>query len=177
MTSNNPCIRCIGITGNGEDCCIDVYLILNPDECHLFEKYSGFYSLKKEEGGIFYTNEGCPYLGKEYQCTVHEKKPLYCKFYPIFIKVRKKDKKLFEFCCRRLNLGINKGKGIFYKVFYLDDFEVDYCGDIPLESLTETIAFMEKNIYNFEPALEMIKEMYKKRIKVRSSFVQIVQSV
>jgi Fe-S-cluster containining protein len=85
MTSHNPCVRCIGITGSGEDCCIDVYLILNSDECHLFENYSGFYRPKKEKGGIFYTSEGCPYLGEENQCTIHEKKPLYCKYYPIFI--------------------------------------------------------------------------------------------
>ena len=91
----------------------------------------------------------------------------YKEFYPIFIKIRKKDKKLFESYCKRLNLGINKKRGIFYKVSYLDDFNLDYCNNIPVDSLKETIAFMKKNIYNFEPALEMIKEMYKKKIKVK----------
>jgi len=91
----------------------------------------------------------------------------YKGFYPIFIKIRKKDKELFESYCKRLGLGINKKNGIFYQIMYADDFEIDNCGDVPVDSLSETIAFMEKNIYNFEPALEMIKEMYDKKIKVK----------
>ena len=89
----------------------------------------------------------------------------YKNFYPIFIKVRSEDKPLFEAYCRKLNLKKNKSKA-FYKVTYLEDFDVSYCGNIPVDSLQETIKFMEHNIYNFEPALEMIKEIYKKRIKV-----------
>lgn len=91
----------------------------------------------------------------------------YKEFYPVFIKIRKKDRKLFESYCKRLGLRINKKIGVFYKVDYLDEFSVDYCNGIKVDSLQETIEFMKKNKYNFEPALEMIKEMYKKKIKVR----------
>jgi DNA-binding Lrp family transcriptional regulator len=91
----------------------------------------------------------------------------YKKFYPIFVKVRKKDRELFENYCRRLGLGTNKKGGVFYQVMYVEDFKIERCDDVPVDSLSDTIAFMEKNIYNFEPALEMIKEMYGKKIKVK----------
>ncbi|MFH1585545.1 MAG: hypothetical protein ABIB79_02160 [archaeon] len=91
----------------------------------------------------------------------------YGQYYPIFIKIRKKDKELFEFYCEKLNFGINRKKGVFYNVNYLEDFDVGYCDKIPVDSIKETISFMEKNIYNFEPALEMIKEMYKKKLKIQ----------
>jgi len=38
---------------------------------------------------------------------------------------------------------------------------------MPVESLNETIRFMQENIYNFQPALEMIQEMYNKQLKVK----------
>lgn len=91
----------------------------------------------------------------------------YREFYPIFIKVAKKDKNIFENYCRKLNLGLHKKQRVFYKVAYMDEVHCEYCEGVPVDSLDETIAFMEKYIYNFEPALEMIKEMYGKKIKVK----------
>jgi Fe-S-cluster containining protein len=85
MSSFNPCRDCIGKTRQGEDCCIDVYIILNPEEIHLFKNEKGFTKLDEDEGGVYYTEDGCPYLSRENECTIHKKKPLYCKYYPIFI--------------------------------------------------------------------------------------------
>lgn len=95
----------------------------------------------------------------------------YRDFYPIFIKVSLKDKKLFEEYCKKLSLSIKEKKGIFYHPIYLSSFDIDYCNNAPVDSLEETISFMKKQIYNFQPALEMIKEMYNKRIKVEYSEV------
>jgi Fe-S-cluster containining protein len=80
MESKNCCFGCIG--KNGNDCCLDVFIILNPDEIHLFNKHNGFNEVVN--GGIFYTTQGCPYFHEE-SCQIHKIKPLYCKFYPIFI--------------------------------------------------------------------------------------------
>ena len=85
MSFLNPCRECIGKTGQGEDCCINVYIILNPEEIHLFIDKAGFTKLTDHEGGLYYTETGCPYLGNDNQCTIHTLKPLYCKYYPIFI--------------------------------------------------------------------------------------------
>ncbi len=99
----------------------------------------------------------------------------YKNFYPIFIKVKTKDKRLFEYYCKKLNLFVNKKRGVFYKPVFLDDFKFSYNDGIPVDSLRETISFMEKNKYNFEPALEMIKEMYKEKIKTK--YKEVVTNV
>ena len=85
MSFQNPCRDCIGKTRQGEDCCIDVYIILNPEEVHLLNKEEGFTTINNNEGGVYYTEDGCLYLSNDNECTIHEKKPLYCKYYPIFI--------------------------------------------------------------------------------------------
>lgn len=91
----------------------------------------------------------------------------YREFYPIFIKIKKEDYPFFKEYSKRIGLKEGAKKGIFYNVEIVDDFEVSYCEDIPVDSLKETALFMQKNIYNFEPALEMIKEMYHLKIKVK----------
>lgn len=90
----------------------------------------------------------------------------YKEFYPIFIKIKKSDHPIFLEYCKKLNLKINKNKGIFYVPEILEDFKCSFIDKVPVDSLEETIKFMIKNIYNFEPALEMIKEIYGKKIKV-----------
>ena len=85
MSTNNPCQNCIGKSGTGMECCNDVFLILNSKECHLFRKYLGFIEIKEEKGAVYYTNDNCPYLNEENECLIHDIKPLYCKYYPIFI--------------------------------------------------------------------------------------------
>lgn len=91
----------------------------------------------------------------------------YREYYPIFIKVRNKDKALFKWYCKKLSLNINKKKGAFFKVSYLDSFSATYTEGMPVDSLRETIGFMEKNKYNFEPALEMVKELYGEKTRVK----------
>ena len=85
MPSLNPCQDCIETTRQGEDCCIDVYIILNPEEVHLFHDKEGFTKLDDPEGGVYFTEKGCSYLDKNTKCSIHKTKPLYCKYYPIFI--------------------------------------------------------------------------------------------
>ena len=95
----------------------------------------------------------------------------YKGYYPIFIKIKEDHFKIFQEYCKKLDLKINAKKGIFYSVDILESFEISYLDDIPVDSLETTIKFMKKNIYNFQPALEMIKEMYNKKIKIDYSEV------
>lgn len=78
----NRCQGCLGKDGN--DCCCDVFIILNHTETYLFMKFNGYKEIN-DRGGIFYTTNGCPYLNDREYCTIQENKPLYCNFYPIFI--------------------------------------------------------------------------------------------
>jgi DNA-binding Lrp family transcriptional regulator len=86
--------------------------------------------------------------------------------YPIFIKVVEKDREIFEQKCEEFGLSLNKKEGVSYRVSYVNEVSYDFCDKIPVESLQSTITFMKKHRYNFEPALEMIKEMYNSKIKV-----------
>lgn len=88
-------------------------------------------------------------------------------YYPIFIKIKKDQLDIFKYCCKKLNLKIEGKKGIFYSIEVLDDFQVSHLDKIPVDSLDSTIKFMKKYIYNFQPALEMIKEMYGKKLKIK----------
>ena len=91
----------------------------------------------------------------------------YKEFYPIFIKVRKIDLELFASYCKKLGFKINSNRHVFFSVDILEDFKVYNLNGMPVDSLEETIKFMKDNIYNFEPALEMIQEMYNKKLKIR----------
>lgn len=91
----------------------------------------------------------------------------YRGYYPIFIKIKKSDNSLFEWYCKKLGLHINSGGGGFYSVELLEDFDVSYKKGIPVDTLDLTIAFMKKNIYNFEPALEMIQDIYGKKFGIK----------
>ena len=91
----------------------------------------------------------------------------YKEYYPIFIKIKRTDYSLFLEYCKRLGLNINSNRGIFYNIEVLDNFKCVKKKNSFVEPLNETINFMQENIYNFEPALEMIKEMYNKKINVK----------
>ncbi len=99
----------------------------------------------------------------------------YRGYYPIFIKIKKSDNSLFEWYCKKLGLHINSDGGVFYSVELLEDFDVSYKKGIPVDTLDLTIAFMKKNIYNFEPALEMIQDIYGKKFGIK--YKEVVTNV
>ena len=88
-------------------------------------------------------------------------------YYPIFIKLKKQDLSLFQFYCKKLNLEYKRKNKVFYNIEVLEDFKFERCDEIPVDGLDDTIAFMKKYVYNFQPALEMIQEMYEKQIGVK----------
>jgi len=91
----------------------------------------------------------------------------YKEYYPIFVKIKKLDYPIFLEYCKKLGLKINSGEKVFYNVKVLDGFECVKKKNSFVEPLNKTINFMQENIYNFEPALEMIKEMYKKKLNIK----------
>ena len=95
-------------------------------------------------------------------------------YYPIFIKIKRSDCNTFLEYCKKLGLKINKKKWVFYNIEILDDFKVSFLDDIPVDNFEDTIVFMKKYIYNFQPALEMIEEMYNKNFKEKYKEVNYV---
>lgn len=91
----------------------------------------------------------------------------YKNYYPIFIKIYKSDYNIFLSYCKKLGLKINSKKGIFYCIEIVNNLECITKDNYQVETLGYTIKFMKKYIYNFQPALEMIKELYNKKLNIK----------
>ena len=91
----------------------------------------------------------------------------YKEFYPIFIKINKSDYSIFLEYCRKLSLSINSKKGVFYSPEIVEKAKAVKRHGFFVEPLDETIKFMQENIYNFQPALEMIQETYGRKLGIK----------
>lgn len=125
---------------------------------------TGFYYSALELFGIEYcfTKTDAVYLWTEGGYNIAR----YRDYYPIFVKIKKEDYDTFTWYCKKLGLKINSGKGVFYSPEIVEDIACVKKGDFYVETLGNTIRFMKENIYNFQPALEMIKEKYNKKLKI-----------
>ena len=123
-----------------------------------------YYSVLKLSGISYcFTKTDAVYFWTEWRYNIAK----YREYYPIFIKIKKEDYKLFLWYCNKLNLKIDSKKGVFYAPEITEKFNSTKKQDYFIEPLEETILFMRKNIYNFQPALEMIYEMYKKGLNIK----------
>lgn len=87
-------------------------------------------------------------------------------YYPIFVKVKEQDKEIFDFYTEKLGLRVDANAGVFFKPEFVSGFKLEMCESIPVDPLEDTIAFMKKHFYNFQPALEMLQEMYGKELNI-----------
>lgn len=96
-------------------------------------------------------------------------------FYPIHLKVKKRElakwQRFFKSKDKKYHINGEPIKetlfGCFYVLYPENDFrtvEVEGFSVIPLE---ETIDFCRRNIYSYEPALEMLDEMYNLGLKIK----------
>ncbi len=99
----------------------------------------------------------------------------YKDYYPIYIKLGESDEEIFKGYCHKLGLKIESKSRIHYSVELLKDFSATEHKGVPVDSLADTIAFMKENIYNFEPALEMVQNLYKKKLGVK--YAEVVSNV
>jgi len=89
-------------------------------------------------------------------------------FYPIYLKVRKGDLGrwggFFESKGKRFHVNGEPVRktlfGTFYVLYPEEKFRADEVGGFKVISLKETVEFCRGNIYSYEPALEMLDEMY-----------------
>jgi len=125
----------------------------------------GFYYSALQLFGIEYcfTKTDAVYLWTDGRYNIAR----YKEYYPIFIKIKGKDYGIFLEYCKRLGLKINFNKGVFYNVEIVEEIKAVKKNNFYVEPLGKTIDFMQENIYNFEPALEMIKEMHNKKLNAK----------
>ncbi len=96
-------------------------------------------------------------------------------FYPVNLKVDKKDlvrwKRFFRSKKQKSHVEGQPSTqtlfGVFYVLYPEVDFEAEEVNGFCVSPLRETVEFCEKNIYSYEPALEMLDEMYKLGLHAR----------
>jgi len=96
-------------------------------------------------------------------------------FYPIHLKVRKNDLKKWEvfFSSKKQKFHVKDQPvrqtlfGLFYVLYPEVDFKTEEIKGFHVTPLKETVDFCRRNIYSYEPALEMLDEMYGLGLKVR----------
>jgi len=89
-------------------------------------------------------------------------------FYPIHLKVKKDElakwERFFESKSKRFHVNGEPVRrtlfGTFYVLYPEDKFRADGVAGFKVIPLDETIGFCRRNIYSYEPALEMLDEMY-----------------
>ncbi|MBS7626722.1 hypothetical protein KEJ51_06780 [Candidatus Bathyarchaeota archaeon] len=101
-------------------------------------------------------------------------------FYPIHLKVRKEDlrKWMAFFRSRKQRVYVKDQRvsktlfGLFYVLYPEADFETEEVGEFKVEPLKDTVEFCKRHIYSYEPALEMLDEMYNLRLRVKYKEVE-----
>jgi len=96
-------------------------------------------------------------------------------FYPIHLKVEKKDLKKWEhFLSSRKQRFHMKDQpikqtlfGLFYVLYPEADFKAEEANGFCAIPLKETVTFCQDNIYSYEPALEMLDETYDLGLKAK----------
>jgi len=96
-------------------------------------------------------------------------------FYPIHLLARKSDLERWKkFLASRKRRFYVKDKpiketlfGLFYVLYPRDEFRAETVEGFNVISLKETLQFCENNIYSYEPALEMLNEIYSLGLHVK----------
>lgn len=89
-------------------------------------------------------------------------------FYPIHLKVRKSDLREWKSFLKSRGQRFHiQGKpirqtlfGLFYVLYPVEDFRTEEVEGFQVDSLKDTVDFCQRNIFSYEPALEMLDEMY-----------------
>ena len=89
-------------------------------------------------------------------------------FYPIHLKVRKSDLKKWKRFLSSAKLSFHvKGQqirqtlfGLFYMLYPEVDFGTEKVDEFHVDPLKDVVEFCQRNVYSYEPALEMMDEMY-----------------
>jgi hypothetical protein len=95
-------------------------------------------------------------------------------FYPIHLKVKRDDlgKWVKFFSSRKQRFYVKDQPiketlfGLFYVLYPESDFKTEKVEKFRVDSLKDTVKFCQDKIYSYEPALEMLDEMYGLGLKV-----------
>ena len=91
--------------------------------------------------------------------------------YPIFIEVLDEDKNSWQAFFSKLNINYafknKRMKGIYFVIKLSRNIEKEYCEGISVLPLIKTAEWANKYKFNFQPALEMLGNLYNLRIGIK----------
>jgi len=91
--------------------------------------------------------------------------------YPIFIEILEKDKNAWHGYFSKLNVKYSfkneRKKGIYFVIKLSKIIDREYCEQVPVLPLAKTVEWAKKYSFNFEPALEMLDQLYDLKIGVK----------
>ncbi|MBI2128974.1 hypothetical protein HYU07_01930 [Candidatus Woesearchaeota archaeon] len=91
--------------------------------------------------------------------------------YPIFIEILEEDLgkwcRFFDKFSVRYSRRVERKKGIYFILIVKKKIEKEFVNGVFVVPLKETIEYARKYIYNFEPALEMLDQMYGLNMKIK----------
>ena len=95
--------------------------------------------------------------------------------YPIFIEILEKDKSAWEKFFSKLNVKYTfrneRKKWIYFVISLSKNLEKEYCEGMPVLTLARTSEWATTYSFNFQPALEMLDELY--NLKIGASYAKI----
>lgn len=91
--------------------------------------------------------------------------------YPIFIQVLEENKSVWEKFFSELKLRYTfrneRKKGIYFVISLSKSMEKEYCEGNPVLPLAKTVEWAKKYSFNFQPALEMLNDLYNLKIDIK----------
>src|SRR3989338_10578991 len=91
--------------------------------------------------------------------------------YPVFIEILEKDKNAWQDYFSKLNIKCSfkneRKKGIYFVISTAETIEKEFCQNMPVLPLDKTVEWAQKYRFNFEPALEMLDEMYHLKLGIK----------
>jgi len=132
---------------------------LSLDDAYLLPNFTGLEYSFTGIDAVFIWTEGGYNIGRSK------------KSYPIFIEILENDKSEWEKLFSELNLRYTfkneRKKGIYFIMSSGKSIEKEYCGEMPVLPLAKTVEWAKKYSFNFEPALEMLDQLYDLKIGVK----------
>lgn len=98
--------------------------------------------------------------------------------YPLFIEILEKDLdswyKFFDDFSIKATKKIERKKGIYFILIPKKKIEKEFINGVFVIPLKSTVEYAKRYIYNFEPALEMLNDMYNLNIKIKYAEKEII---
>lgn len=125
---------------------------MNVEDAYLLPNYSGMDYAYTKTDAVFIWTKGGYQIGRSRAS------------YPLFLKVLEKDLEAWTRFFTSFGVDVSVDHrldgGIHYVLFPSDGLDFEWMGNVSVIPLEETVAWAKKYDINFQPALDMLEEMY-----------------